>query len=821
MINSFFGINTTLNGLLTQQAEQNVLADNIAKTGSYVDANGYVMTTEQQLNVTQGAPYILNSSNGNLAIGTGPLLQSITRMRDSFLDKQIQQQSQIVGKEQVLSNTLSQIQNILNGSATTTLGYAITQMGSAFSSLAAASGTLNTDVAAGAPAATITADQANVAAAQQAAVNAGVAFAAMANGQYSQLKNLQTDMNDQIQQDVTSVNSLLQQINQVNQALLNSPGSNQNDLLDARDYDITLLSRLMNVSASYSANGTANVYLGGLALVNSAGAAILSTNVENGHNPGLTDITVQSPQGTFTFSDASSTITSGKLGGDLQARDTVIESYLEQVDQISFSVSQLANLIYSSGYDPTNSATAASGTGINFFVGGAVQSPNTSNIAQTTNPANTAIVNNPAVNQPQLGASAADISVNAALIQNSGHLAYSSAYGAFVNNEIAQAMSQLPNLLTNSFVASNKKIGTNVDPGVTLSTDGATVAMIGTGSISINSNAPVNYDPAVDTIYSVLAGINANNNNVTALYNYNAQQVLIFSTAPINLNDSNNTDGFTIGTQLTEILTSSIRMNNGFAPTDPQIDAATPMDSVPAKLGIPVPVPIPYTAGNQAAFRVTPSTTGTFAINGIPIYTQYPPPPTPNNSPYSFTNISQALSPTSANTLSGIINEIDAAGAAYFPLPLAASFNKQTQQFSLAYGAGSNVLTPIQVTDISGNFSVFTGLNATVSASTLASNLTSQVTAGAQNANTLFTQSNDSLTQLNNEQANIGTLSAASGSGTPTAGTPVSLVEEQAMQALVAYNASLEMLQIQNQMFADLLNVVAPVPPSGATPFVL
>ncbi|MGH7739749.1 MAG: FlgK family flagellar hook-associated protein, partial [bacterium] len=322
MINSFFGISTSLNGLLVQQAEQNVLADNIAKTGSYVDANGYVMTTEQQLNVTQGSPYILSTANGNLALGTGPLLQSITRMRDSFLDRQIQQQSQVVGKEQVLSNTLSQIQNILDGSATTTLNYAIGQLGSAFSSLAtasapvnAAAAQLNADVAAGASAATIAADQAaldaaevnpTVAAAQQAAVNAGVAFAGMANSQYSQLQDLQSGMNDQIQQDVASVNNLLQQINQINKSLLNSQGANVNDLLDARDYDITLLSRLANVQATYSSNGTATISLGGLALVNSAGAAILSTNIENGHNPQLTDITVQSPQGTYTVADASS-----------------------------------------------------------------------------------------------------------------------------------------------------------------------------------------------------------------------------------------------------------------------------------------------------------------------------------------------------------------------------------------------------------------------------------------------------------------------------------------------------------------------------------
>ena len=249
MINNFFGINTTLQGLMVQQAEQNVLADNIAKAGSYVDSNGYVMTTEQQLNITQGSPYLLPNGSGVLAIGTGPIIQSITRMRSSFLDSQIQQQSQIVGQESVLNSTLTNIQSIIDSSTTNTLGYAISQMGSAFSTLATATAvynnlstanaTLAADIAAGAPAATIAADNAAVTAAQaavaaaqptiatdsQAAVNAGVAFAQMANSQFTQLQNLQTGMNGQLQQDVSSANSLLQQIAQVNNALVNSQGS--------------------------------------------------------------------------------------------------------------------------------------------------------------------------------------------------------------------------------------------------------------------------------------------------------------------------------------------------------------------------------------------------------------------------------------------------------------------------------------------------------------------------------------------------------------------------------------------------------------------
>jgi flagellar hook-associated protein FlgK len=806
MINNFFGINTTLQGLMVQQAEQNVLADNISKAGSYVDANGYVMTTEQQLNITQGSPYLLPNGSGVLAIGTGPLIQSITRMRSSFLDAQIQQQSQIVGEQNVLYSTLNQIQSIIDSGTTNTLNYAIDQLGTAFSTLATATAvynnlstanaTLAADIAAGAPPAVIAADNAAVTAAQaavnaaqptiaadsQTAVNAGVAFAQMANSQYTQLQNLQTGMNGQLQQDVASANNLLQQIAQVNKALVNSQGADVNDLLDARDYDITLLSRLMNVNVNYSSDGTASVYLGGIALVDASGAAILGTNAIDPNNSQLFDVTLQSPQGGSTQQDITSMITAGTIGGDIQARDVVIQSYIEQVNQIAFSVSQLANTIYSSGYTP-GSASAAANTGINFFVGGAVQNPpNNPNIPQTTNPPNTPVVNN----SLQLGADAQDINVNATLVANAGNLGFSSGYGPlYTNNEIAVALGMLPKLLANNFAASNFPIGTNVDPGAVLSANGSLNPITGAGTISINSNSPVSYNPATDTIYSVLTGINANDNNVAALFNYNAQQVLIFSTAPINLTDSNGATGFTQGVQLNEMLASSIRMNNSFSPTGPQISGNTLMDST----------------ANTLAFEVTPSSTGSFTINGsVPIY---------------FRNINPALVPSSelawSSTLQGIENAIGAASPS-----LGATFFGPSQQFYVTLdpntALGNAVFTPIQVSDITGNFSVFTGLNSNISADSLASNLTTQVNTSYQNAATLKNQANDALTQLNNAQANIGTLSTPTSSGASGPGTPVAVAEEQAMQDLVAYNASLEMLQIQNQMFADLLNIISETP---------
>src|SRR5437867_2785311 len=96
MINSFMSMETMTRGLTLQQLEQQVTANNLAQP--YLDSNGYLMNSIQQLSVVEGAPLLLDNMGtpgGVLGIGTGPISQQITRLRSSFLDSQIQFESSI------------------------------------------------------------------------------------------------------------------------------------------------------------------------------------------------------------------------------------------------------------------------------------------------------------------------------------------------------------------------------------------------------------------------------------------------------------------------------------------------------------------------------------------------------------------------------------------------------------------------------------------------------------------------------------------------------------------------------------------------------
>lgn len=280
MISGFQSLSTINSGLILQELQQDINASNLAQPS--LDAQGYLMNSLETINSGTSPGISFNGANGVMTMGTGVTADSITRLRDSFLDNQIRLASTAVGYNEILANTagtgvLNQVNSIINSSSTSTLNYALTQFQSAWQTLGANAVPAND-----------TTDRAAV-------VSAGTSFAQMANSQYNQLQSLQVGYNNKIQSSVTQINQLLQQLNSINGELNTSQGSNPNGLLDARDYALDKLSRLMNFQVTFGNNGTASVFLNGISLVSSGGAGQLETDLSDPNNPALADITLVPP----------------------------------------------------------------------------------------------------------------------------------------------------------------------------------------------------------------------------------------------------------------------------------------------------------------------------------------------------------------------------------------------------------------------------------------------------------------------------------------------------------------------------------------------
>ena len=458
----------------------------------------------------------------------------------------------MVGKAEIGSNVMSQINTIVNG-ASGTLDSAVTQFASDWAALSANPSSV---------------------ALRSAVVNDGVTFATLSRNQYAQLQGLQYNLNGQISQTVTTVNQLLQQLSSINKQLLTSQGANVNDLLDSRDYTLDLLSRQINIQTNMGTAGTVTVYLGGtnLTLVDPSGAAILQTNAENPHNPGLTDISIQTAQGTLISSDASSLITGGDLSGELQARDVTLESYKDQVDQIATSVMNVTNTLHEAGY-----AADGTTTGTVFFT----------------------------------GTGAADINVNSSLTADATRTLVAASSVPFAlpattgNGQIAAFLGGLPQLLANNFMESQPAVaGGVVNPAAAINTQTFAIAPLA-GSFTVNG-VLVTY-ATTDSIDTILAKINAADPNVDGVFNAATNRFFILSDNPVNIaNVSGNfIGGLSNWSNLNNVLTSTIRMNNGFATTDPRIDFNDVLKPTAAELNSTLPGTNFNTGPNSQAFRVT------------------------------------------------------------------------------------------------------------------------------------------------------------------------------------------------------------------------
>jgi flagellar hook-associated protein FlgK len=704
-------------GLYLQQLIQNITASNLSK--NYVDDDGYLISSRQRVETVEGLPLLFGGSSGVLATGTGPLVQQITRYRSMFLDMQIQQQSIVVGKSEVMMDALNRVNAIVN-SSTGTLSAALTDFAAAWTALAA--------------------DPLDVAL-RSTVVEAGVAFAELAHNQYQELQNYQVNLNTDIKQTVSDVNSLLQQLSSFNKELRNSQGANVNDLLDARDYALDRLSRLLNIQVSIGSNETVSVFLenSSLSLVDLAGAAVLQVDVMNPHNPGLANVRLQSSEGTF-YSDISKQITGGRLGGLLQARDVTVQGYKTQVDQIATSVMNITNMLHRSGY--ANDGTT---TNTSFFS----------------------------------GTGAVDIQVNASIVADTTHmlLAASSRVGDTTNGQIAQFIGNLPNLLGNNFMESRPSISAGaIDPNVAIGAQAFTTAPTA-GNFSVNGN--VRNFTLADTIYTIIDAINGADPNVEAVYNATSKSIYIFSNDPINVvNIGSNITDFA---QLNNVLVSTFRMNNGFAPTDTVIDFNDPTKPLADNLNSTLPGTIFNQGPNVQAYKVTPSSQGTFTLNGVTC---------------NWTN-TQSLAQI-LNSMSGV-----------YPGTFVTAFFDQnplnsTYQTLTIFSA--NAPRPIQITDITGNFTVFTGLNGNTQIGELSSGILSEISGEVSAQQLTLDQATASLTQLNKAQADLAAIDTSeSGDGW---GEPIALEQQKAVNALIAYNALLQVMQIIDQMYADLVDIV-------------
>ncbi|WP_195923356.1 flagellar hook-associated protein FlgK [Clostridium tepidum] len=219
-MSGLFGtLNIGKSGMFAQQGAINTTSHNIANATT----EGY---SRQRVELQTTRPYCkpsMNSIAGPGQVGTGVQIVAINRVRDSFLDYQTRVELGVQGQFVSRDKFLSQIENILNEPTDVGISKLFGKFFDAWHDLGLNPQTSN---------------------AKSVVMQQASALADELNHTFNELLKLKENAQMEIQQTVFEINSILNQINQLNQEIVQVKvaGQQPNDLMDRRDLLLDKLS---------------------------------------------------------------------------------------------------------------------------------------------------------------------------------------------------------------------------------------------------------------------------------------------------------------------------------------------------------------------------------------------------------------------------------------------------------------------------------------------------------------------------------------------------------------------------------------------------
>ena len=325
MSSPFFGLEIGASALRAAQQ----LLDTAAHNVSNANTPGY---SRQQVSLVEAPPYTspgFNRTGLPGQIGSGVSVSAITRVRDSFLDLQVQAQAGVMGEWNTRQQELAKIEALFPEPSDSGLGGTLSKYWNAWQDLAA---------------------DPTSAAARASVTEQATSLASQINQDSTQLGMIASGIDSQVSDQVDTVNSLASQIASLNGQIqrVTVTGGHANDLMDEREQLIEKLTAIVPASVTTQLDGSVTVQVGGTDLVTSVNARQLVAQKDaSGHvNP--------------TWADGSAiTLPTGQLKALLSVRDGDLASYQSQLDELARGIADATNAISARGFDATGAAGQA------------------------------------------------------------------------------------------------------------------------------------------------------------------------------------------------------------------------------------------------------------------------------------------------------------------------------------------------------------------------------------------------------------------------------------------------------------------------------
>lgn len=320
MPSPFGGLNMLGNALRVFQRGLEVTGHNIAN----VNTPGY---SRQRMELGTNRPDTVFGSRPYL-VGTGVNVQTISRARSFFLDRQANNATSEFGRYETLAMNLRQVEGAFPEPGDNGISAALNKFFDAWSALAS---------------------NPNDPAARLQVQSAGQSLTMRVRNTFSALETQGLEVKREITATFDQIDGLTAHIAKLNEEIVarQAGGGLANDLLDARDAAIAELSGLIPVQTYAQPDGMMTVYSGERLLVPG------SQSIPIARNYNASNLTISDGQ-------LMSSVGSGRLAGLMQTLHSV-QTYQSRLDDLANQMRTEINAIHRTG------TTVGGATGIDFF----------------------------------------------------------------------------------------------------------------------------------------------------------------------------------------------------------------------------------------------------------------------------------------------------------------------------------------------------------------------------------------------------------------------------------------------------------------------
>ena len=330
MRSTFAGLNTMVSGLNANQIALDTVGHNITNAGN----TGY---SRQRANASATKPEKIYTYYGASQIGTGTSVESITRARDEFADKQYWKENSNLKEAESEQYVLGKVETVFEEPTDSSLQTVLNKFWKSFQTLSTNASNYSTRVE---------------------VRDTGKEIVNSIDLAQSQLKDLISDNNSSLELKKDSINQITEKILQLNKQIVtieNSGSGYANDLRDSRDLLVDELSTLVNVNVTEKANGSYSISSNGMTLVDADARSELTITSTNDPDYGIP---------IYKIADKATGVVLTPLSGEVKGyydATNQVKDYLNQTTtMVAFFLKEF-NYIHKAGFGLNNE------TGNNFF----------------------------------------------------------------------------------------------------------------------------------------------------------------------------------------------------------------------------------------------------------------------------------------------------------------------------------------------------------------------------------------------------------------------------------------------------------------------